>query len=61
MGEPEGALGDEKLRLPRLPDEPPPPALAQAVDSTMVENANNNRTNTAKPATTCLLIDYAPP
>lgn len=26
----EGMLGDEKLRLPLLPEEPPPPARAQA-------------------------------
>ena len=31
-------LGDEKLRLPRLPDEPPPPALAHTPDSRTVEN-----------------------
>jgi hypothetical protein len=33
----DGVLGVEKLRLPRLPDEPPPPALAHAVDSRAVE------------------------
>ncbi len=32
-----GMLGDEKLRLPRLPDELPPPALAHAaLSSTML-------------------------
>jgi hypothetical protein len=33
----DGALGVEKLRLPRLPYEPPPPTLAQALVSKNVE------------------------
>jgi hypothetical protein len=33
----EGELGVEKLRLPRLPDEPPPAALAHAVDSRAIQ------------------------
>jgi len=34
----EGILGVEKLRLPRLPDELPPPALAHALDSRVIQN-----------------------
>ena len=52
----EGVLGEEKLRPPRLPAELPPPALAQALDSTKVESAKNNTTKSAKPAISCFLI-----
>ncbi|MFZ2446424.1 MAG: hypothetical protein WAW37_08705 [Syntrophobacteraceae bacterium] len=39
-----GVAGLEKLRLPRLPDEPPPPALAQALVSMARLAANRSRT-----------------
>lgn len=37
----DGMLGVEKLRLPRLPDEPPPPARAQALDSRVSQNTKH--------------------
>jgi hypothetical protein len=43
-------LGVEELRLARLPDDTPPPALAQALDSSMVETKKSTKiiTTTAK-------------
>jgi len=45
-----GALGAEKLRLPRLPEDDPPPARAQALDSSSVATQNMTmiENNTAK-------------
>jgi hypothetical protein len=38
----DGVLGAEKLRLPRLPEEPPPPALAHALDSRTIQNTKHS-------------------
>jgi hypothetical protein len=57
----EGELGEEKLRLPRLPEELPPPALAQALDSTKVEKAKKNTTTSVKPAISCFFISNTSP
>jgi hypothetical protein len=57
----DGILGAEKLRLPRLPEEPPLPALAQALDSTNVETPKKNRTESAKPAISFFLISNVSP
>ena len=57
----DGVLGEEKLRLPRLPAELPPPALAQAVASTKVETTKNDRTKSAKPPISCFLISGVAP
>jgi hypothetical protein len=43
----DGMLGAEKLRLPRLPEDPPPPALAQALDSNTVEIRKSTKIITA--------------
>ncbi|MEM5790146.1 MAG: hypothetical protein AAGU11_22745 [Syntrophobacteraceae bacterium] len=40
----EGMAGLEKLRLPRLPDDPPPPARAHALDSRTTLSANRAKT-----------------
>lgn len=39
----EGVCGEEKLLLPRLPMDRPPPALAQALDSIKVAIPKKNR------------------
>lgn len=39
----DGMLGAENVRDPRIPEEPPPPALAQAIEDIIVEAAKKNR------------------
>jgi len=56
-------LGAEKLLLPRLPEEPPPPALAQALDSRMIQKAKLREINS--PMTRydlffAFILDFAP-
>lgn len=41
----DGILGDEKLRLPRLPADPPRPARAQALDSRATQQRNSTAPN----------------
>lgn len=53
-------LGAEKLRLPRLPEELPPPALAQAPVSRMRPSPNMESTNTAKKMLAFFLILFLP-
>jgi len=56
-------LGAEELRLPRLPDDPPPPALAQALDSSKVETEKSTKiiATTAKCGLILLFISgFAP-
>ena len=52
----DGIFGVEKLRLPRPPDDPPPPALAQALDSIRV-NAPN-RSTTKNRVLRCSLLGF---
>jgi len=54
-------LGDEKLRLPRLPEELPPPALAHALVSMATLSVKIESTKTAKTMLTFLLMLFAPP
>ena len=44
----EGICGDEKLLPPRLPEEPPPPAFAQALDSMNVAIPKKNIVESAR-------------
>ena len=57
----DGARGAEKLRLPRLPKDPPPPARAQAVDSRKVAAPKKKRTDSAKPVNRFLFISNVSP
>jgi hypothetical protein len=50
----EGICGDEKLLLPRLPRDLPPPALAQALASMNVANPKKNRAENT--TTKCIFL-----
>jgi hypothetical protein len=52
----EGICGEEKLLLPRLPVERPPPALAQALDSINVAIPKKNRVEKRRAKCIFLLI-----
>jgi hypothetical protein len=56
-------LGAEKLRLPRLPEEPPRPALAQALCSIRVKTPRKNRVenSTEKKNLVFFFISSLPP
>ena len=45
----DGMLGAEKLLDPRIPEPPPPPALAQALEDIIVEAAKKNRHVNVRP------------
>jgi hypothetical protein len=54
----DGMLGVEKLRLPRLPMEPPLPARAQALDSMKPARHKNNNVDKTIPAKTIFFIIF---